>query len=500
MALLSSALSDQLGSKQILEIAFASIVLFSISLATTWIYRLYFHPLAKFRGPHEAALSRRWLFEQQQAKFPERIFEELHQAYGAALRIGPNELHLTDVSLYKEIYNQTTPYLKSKSFYDGFLTAHTVFAECDPILHKERRKLLNPFFSRTGVLKLEPIIDEKIKIFLEKLGEVCPLGPIDASRAFRCLTVDVISQFAFGRSRDLIHETPGGFDAALLRAIDSGGDQLALLQHSYVTLFFAERLPLSLVARVDKTVAQIHYLHEFARDSVSQHKTRRGKSPHPVIFDNLQGLSDEYQAMEAVDILLAGSDTTAFTVATALFYILSNESIRTRLVQELKQNIPDSKAMPPLQQLENIQYLWATVKESLRLAMPVPGLLPRIVPNGPSPLTVDGQVVPPGTIIGMSAYTMHFSTDLWGPNARSFNLERWLGPEGKSLDQYLCTFSKGVWQCIGINVAHAESTMLLAHLFRKYDMKLKTKQLDVTDNFVSTYHDGVYVDFKYAPA
>lgn len=40
----------------------------------------------------------------------------------------------------------------------------------------------------------------------------------------------------------------------------------------------------------------------------------------------------------------------------------------------------------------------AVVKESLRIAMPVPGMLPRIVPATSTPFVVDGKVVPPGVI------------------------------------------------------------------------------------------------------
>ena len=49
----------------------------------------------------------------------------------------------------------------------------------------------------------------------------------------------------------------------------------------------------------------------------------------------------------------------------------------------------------------------------------------------------------------MSTYTMHTSEEIWGSDARSFNPDRWLSPEAKSLDQYLCTFSKGARMYIG---------------------------------------------------
>ncbi|RYO76631.1 hypothetical protein DL766_003737 [Monosporascus sp. MC13-8B] len=188
--------------------------------------------------------------------------------------------------------------------------------------------------------------------------------------------------------------------------------------------------------------------------------------------------------MEAIDILLAGSDTTAFTLATSLFYILRDEKVKVKLIETLDEHMPDPDNMLLLK-LEKIEYLWACVKESLRIAMPVPGQLPRVVPKGKSPLAVNGQVVPPGTVTGMSAYTMNFDPELWGPDSRLYDPSRWLGGNGKSLDQNLCT------------IAHAEVTILLAYLFRDFEMTLHTHRLDPTGLFVSTYKHGVYVKFKH---
>lgn len=108
------------------------------------------------------------------------------------------------------------------------------------------------------------------------------------------------------------------------------------------------------------------------------------------------------------------------------------------------------------------------MKESLRIAMPVPGRLPRILPaNGP-PLVIDGKVIPPGvrpfcflshgfnvlkcsqSIVGCSAYSVHYDESVWGTDARQFKPERWLMGNAKQLDNYLVSFSKGSRQCIGM--------------------------------------------------
>ncbi|KAJ9419789.1 hypothetical protein FOXG_06961 [Fusarium oxysporum f. sp. lycopersici 4287] len=71
-----------------------------------------------------------------------------------------------------------------------------------------------------------------------------------------------------------------------------------------------------------------------------------------------------------------------------------------------------------------MEYLNASVREVVRFAIASPGRLPRVVPQGGKTLVVDGRVVPAGSIIGMSAYTMNFSKGLWGDDAATFNPDR----------------------------------------------------------------------------
>lgn len=107
-------------------------------------------------------------------------FSETH-----VLRIGPNELHISDVQQYKIIYSQSKPFPKHGTFYEAFNTPHTVFTEIDTDMHKERRRLLNPLFSRVGVFKLEPVIHEKVGIMLNKINRLKDSQSINVYDAFR---------------------------------------------------------------------------------------------------------------------------------------------------------------------------------------------------------------------------------------------------------------------------------------------------------------------------
>lgn len=145
---------------------------------------------------------------------------------------------------------------------------------------------------------------------------------------------------------------------------------------------------------------------------------RGNTTTHPVVFENLSSLPHDYKVTEALDILIAGADTTASTLTAGFMHIISNPTIYSKLADALRAaNISvDDPSAAQLQELEKIPYLvridtpnkqkliaslttrqTACVKESLRIAMPVPGRLPRVVPhNSGEPFVVEGQVIPPG--------------------------------------------------------------------------------------------------------
>jgi hypothetical protein len=60
--------------------AIASLVLAAYFLLSR-LYYLYFHPLASFPGPTNAASSRRWIYRVTDGGFPEEELERLHKKY-----------------------------------------------------------------------------------------------------------------------------------------------------------------------------------------------------------------------------------------------------------------------------------------------------------------------------------------------------------------------------------------------------------------------------------
>src|SRR5947209_8063560 len=64
-----------------------------------------------------------------------------------------------------------------------------------------RRAALNPFFSKTAVRKLEPLLHRNLSRFFTRMNSfVDSKLPITLSRAYRCLTADIITEYSYAKS------------------------------------------------------------------------------------------------------------------------------------------------------------------------------------------------------------------------------------------------------------------------------------------------------------
>lgn len=72
--------------------AFLALIIFGTTSFLAWkicnaIYNLYFHPLAKFPGPREAALSQNWIYKSSLDGRIEPLLEKLHNQYSMSWAI-----------------------------------------------------------------------------------------------------------------------------------------------------------------------------------------------------------------------------------------------------------------------------------------------------------------------------------------------------------------------------------------------------------------------------
>ncbi|EPQ55552.1 cytochrome P450, partial [Gloeophyllum trabeum ATCC 11539] len=162
-------------------------------------------------------------------------------------------------------------------------------------------------------------------------------------------------------------------------------------------------------------------------------------------------LTDDELCSDAHTMVSAGSDTAGLTLALGIFYIYKNSEIRKRLHNELGAAYPHSSDVLKAHwaDLEKLPFLSACVYESLRIAVPIGGDLPRVVTGGD--WQFKGIRIPAGTVVSSSANAVNLNGDIF-PEPQRFIPERWLDEQGRlsnAKETWLVSFSKGPRACIG---------------------------------------------------
>ncbi|KAF5671908.1 cytochrome P450 monooxygenase [Fusarium denticulatum] len=282
-----------------------------------------------------------------------------------------------------------------------------------------------------------------------------------------------------------LEKSDRGFDGEFIKTFDALSKGLWKFMYKQTFRKIVTSIPTRIAKAASKETRLMFTIYDACYAAAINFKRSPPQSSYSTIFSSLVDLGKQEMGAEAVDLLVAGSNTTAYTLAVAITQIGKNSRVKERVVEALGARAINAENLPSSVELEQIEYLNASVRESVRFAIGSPGRLPRIVPRNAPPLIVNGQVVPPGSVIGMSAYTMNFSKELWGEDADTLKPDRWLGVGGK--DANMCSFSKGLRSCLGQNLAYAEIHYILPYLFMKYEVGLVDKEagMEVFDRFTS---------------
>ncbi|KAJ5945624.1 cytochrome P450 [Penicillium verhagenii] len=461
-----------------------------ISATAFVVSRLYLHPLSKFPGPRIAALTRWYEFYHDVVLDGTYVkyYPKLHQKYGPIVRIAPNHLHVNDPEFYKEVFKSQTNFLKPPYFYSNLGISDSLVGICDPHKHRLRRTIINPLFSKQAMERTMPIVQDTVENAANILRARYKEGKsTDIQKLYRCITVDVISRAVFGHSQDLTAQDENDIYPPFLASLDLFTKNLGITKH----FTFINKIALSLPEKyAEKLSPGYQSFRNQCEKWINAVKTRHSNGVfktddgRDTVFDLLLEPNDKkgYQVpdmTELVDeaflLLLAGSDTTAYSLACATYYLLTHEEVLLKLKAELD-GVPRLEGgRLDCRNIQSLPYLTCVVKESLRLSSAVPGNLPRVVP--PEGANVQGNHIPGGSIVSISTRIIHDNADLF-PEPEKFKPERWLGEKGRELERWNVTFSKGPRACAGINLAYLEIYMILAIFFSDFDLSLYQTDAD----------------------
>uniref|UniRef100_M1CJK1 Cytochrome P450 n=1 Tax=Solanum tuberosum TaxID=4113 RepID=M1CJK1_SOLTU len=173
------------------------------------------------------------------------------------------------------------------------------------------------------------------------------------------------------------------------------------------------------------------------------------------------------------DIFIAGTDTNAAALVWAMTALMKEGGSAMRKLQEGIRELVGKKGRVDEDDIQNLPYLRAVIKETLRLYPPTP-LIPR---ETIEKCSIDGYEIKQNTPISINAWAIGRDPECW-ENPDEFIPERFCNVNNKDIIDYksgefeMIPFGGGRRGCPGISLGVATVELALANLLYAFDWEL----------------------------
>jgi cytochrome P450 len=192
----------------------------------------------------------------------------------------------------------------------------------------------------------------------------------------------------------------------------------------------------------------------------------------------------------------AGHDTTANTLAYALYYLARNRDVQEKLKKEIYREMNlelDNKKIhiPTLDQLKNMEYLNCVIKETMRISPAVLEFGRKVTEDYPIP--EENIVIPKDTVVLLDIYSILHDPNIY-TNPDEFNPDRFLN--GRYDTDVYMPFGGGSRICVGMNFSLTEQKIFLALVLQKFDLRVTKDNPDYEKLRISGLGLGRAMDLK----
>ncbi|KAJ5836309.1 hypothetical protein N7447_002335 [Penicillium robsamsonii] len=417
-------------------------------------------------------------------------YAEVNKKHGPIARVAPHVLITSSPEVWMHVNNKPG-YKRSDWYYRATRIEYrrdNVFSQTDNAKHEQRRKQMAPGYSGRENTGLEGSVNERVQEFLglirsKYISSDRHVVPMDLAKKVQYFTLDVISSVGLGKAFGMLQSDHDVDD--YLQSSEEGlaiGNTALAMGLAWITQMpFIGRF----IAPSPKDNNGFGKMMATCFRLVDERAASSSNERSDMLASFMRhGLAGDELRTEALEQIIAGSDTTASAIRGTLLYLITNPRVYFKLQFEVDNAVRDGRApstgegLVTAAQAKSLPYLQAVIREGLRVAPPVANIFPRDVPAGGDTVVVDGESVflPGGTYIGYSAYAMHRSEKIYGKDADTYRPERWLDSDPVKLAAMVRTndliFGYGKFQCLGKPVAQIEIGKMIFELLRNFDLAL----------------------------
>mmetsp|Transcript_12617 Transcript_12617/g.27219 ORF Transcript_12617/g.27219 Transcript_12617/m.27219 type:complete len:531 (+) Transcript_12617:150-1742(+) len=414
-------------------------------------------------------------------RWPERCCEYSkqfgHRTWGGGLpnlaALGGAAYFLVDPRCVRHVLSENFEnYEKGEAFRDLYseLLGTGIFV-ADGAPWKAHRRLISHMFSRNLLRATGEVTLQKLKIvegaFRSRIRrrESATGAPFDLQDLFFRMTFDTTAYVVFGCPLDSLRVEGGQHSFA--RAFD---EMQLLISERLVDPLYRIKRALKIGAR-ERRIAELKEIlfEETMRIAVQRRRNSRdgGHELGPDLLSRFldKDLRDDHELHSVVmNIMIAGRDTTACSLAWAFYELSKRPEVVMAIVHEADRVIgspSDAKDQDyGHERICDLRYTRAVVMEVLRIHPSVPNDHKYALKDDVLP---DGTAVSAGSMVVWLPLAMGRSEEIWGDDAGEFRPERFLGAKEPSPFSYP-VFNAGPRTCLGKPLAIQTMTMTLAYL------------------------------------
>ncbi|XP_050557105.1 cytochrome P450 4V2-like [Spodoptera frugiperda] len=344
-------------------------------------------------------------------------------------------------------------------------------------LWRLRRKVLAPTFSPKNLNNFVRIFSRQSSVLAEQLQTEADSGPFSVWKYLTSYTMDSVCETALGVNVNA-QKTE---DEPFLKAFEKCCILIAerMVQPWLHPDAVYKLLPYHEAFESSKKVIYdfIEKIVKSQRITIKENKDGVNKNSSDIeTFLELliegsggdQGYSDLELQEETLVLVLAGTDTSAVGASFTVSMLARYPAVQERVYKELVEVFGDSDRPVTAEDLPQLKYLDAVVRESLRLYPPVPVVARKIVKDLELP---SGITLVQGCGVLVHIWGTQRNPRYWGEDAEQFRPERFLDAPLQHPAAFMA-FSHGPRNCLGYQYAMMSIKTALATLIRKYRVSI----------------------------
>eukprot|EP01112_Ceratiomyxa_fruticulosa_P015170 TRINITY_DN4434_c0_g1_i1.p1 TRINITY_DN4434_c0_g1~~TRINITY_DN4434_c0_g1_i1.p1 ORF type:complete len:497 (+),score=95.69 TRINITY_DN4434_c0_g1_i1:148-1638(+) len=363
----------------------------------------------------------------------------------------------------------------------GTVIGNGLVSVVDKDEHSEMRGIIQEAFSYSNLKLYFHIFIQKGLLLMKRWEQHSKSkGPVLVVDDLFACTLDIIGRAAFGQEFNTLksnNKNERSLETPIPDLVEQVMDKLhnqSFLDLFWITRKFTKRTRLQNEAsrHLYQEMSKVIHEKQEKNNQKGDSDTDENRDLLDILVslrdENGQPLSEESITEHSKTFLFAGHETLQSSFLWILYLLSRHPEVHAKLTNEIRETLGGNGSevkIPKIEDLDSLKYLNCVVKESLRVFPPVPLVLRKCETTE----TVNGVLIPGGTIVVVSMYVQHHNPDYW-ENAEEFRPERWADDPKVHPGLYL-PFLIGSRNCIGNRFALLEIKAILALILQKFKVR-----------------------------